>query len=163
MAQNDDTTTEQIDKELVARVPGQVGDQRNPYGDGPEMQYFNVAAWHRYNNVHRGLFIDSEDTDGVLRYGWTNDNRSSWKITEVGSEIVVEDTDLKLPEGEDVEDEGRYVKEWIEILLKELRYDVENRSTRRSVSDGIEFVGKKTLRIRDVNGRKAIVTISLDN
>ena len=162
MAQNDDTTTEQIDKELVARVPGQVGDQRNPFGDGPEMRYFNIAAWHRYNDVHRGLFIDSEDTDGVLRYGWRNDERSTWKITDIGSEIVVEDTDLELPEDEDVEDEGRYVKEWIEILIKELRWDVENRSTRRSVEDEIEFVGSKTLRISDMDGRTATVTISLE-
>ena len=162
MAQNVDATPEQIDKELVARTPGQVGDQRNPYGDGPEMQYYNVAAWRRYDDVHRGLFIDAENTDGVLRYGWTNDNRSSWKITDVGSEIVVEDTDIEMPDGEDVEDEERYVKEWIEILIKELRWDVENRSTRRSVEDEIEFVGSKTLRISDMDGRTATVTISLE-
>ena len=162
MAQNDDTTTEQIDKELVARVPGQVGDQRNPYADGPEMQYYNIAAWHRYNNVHRGLFIDSEDTDGVLRYGWRNDERSTWKITDIGSEIVVEDAELELPDGEDAEDEEKYIEGWIEILLKELRYDVENRSTRRSVEDEIEFVGSKTLRISDMDGRTATATISLE-
>jgi hypothetical protein len=164
MAQNDANTTEEstpnkIDKELVAQTVGQLGDKRNPYDDdSPGMRYWNIAAYSRYEDVRRALLIDSENPDQLL-YAWTNKQRTTWKVTNAGTSVEVSDIELETPD--DVDDSHHYVEGWIQILLKELRYDTESGATSRSVSDEIRFVGSKTLQLRDVDGRKATFTIEL--
>ena len=91
---------EQIDKELVAKTLGQVGGKQNPYGpDGVrEMRYFNIGFNAHSRDVERGLFIDSENSE-ELRYGWTNDHRTTWKVEDEGNRVVVSgDVDLEVPD-----------------------------------------------------------------
>lgn len=159
MAQQTNATPAQIDKELVARTIGQVGDRRSAQTDAPEMRYWNIAAYNTYDDVHRALLIDTQNPD-QLYYAWTNDERTTWKVESAGEALVVEDVELETPD--EVDDDVTYVEEWAEILLDELRYDAENRAQSRSVSDEIEFVGSKTLRFRDVDGRIATFNIDLE-
>jgi hypothetical protein len=161
MAQNNDATVEQIDKELVARTLGELGSKRNPYADCPETRFVNIAAWNRYDNVHRGLFIDSENPEGELLYGWTNDDRSTWKITNTGNSVNVKDVELETPN--EVENATEYAQEWIEILVEEYRYDTKSGSTRPGANDEIRFDGAQILHLRDVDGRKATFKIELTN
>jgi len=161
--QTDDATAEQIAKELVATTLGQLGDQYDPYDDAPEMRLLNIAHNARHLNVQRALLIDSEDPDGQLRYGWTNDQRSTWKVTDAGDALeVTEVHDLETPDDEQpVEDEQHYIQEWMDVVVSELRGDVAGDTTSRSVRDQIEFVDSQTLRVDDEHGHKATFDIEL--
>jgi len=158
----DDATDDQIAKELVATTLGQLGDQYDPYDDAPEMRLFNIAHNARHRDVQRALLIDSEDPDGQLRYGWTNDQRSTW-VTATGDTLkVTEVHGLEIPDDEQpVEDEQHYVQEWMDVVLSELRGDVAGDTTSRSVRDQIEFVGTQRLRVDDEHGHKATFDIEL--
>jgi len=159
----DDATDAQLDKELVATTLGQVGEQYDPYDDAPEMRHFNIARNARHRDVQRALLIDSENPDGQLRYGWTNDQRSTWKVTAAGDTLeVTEVHDLKIPDDEQpVEDEQHYVQEWMDVVMSELRGDVAGDTTSRSVRDQIEFVATQRLRVDDEHGHKATFDIGL--
>lgn len=159
MAQKTDGTPEQLDKELVARTLGQLGDRRTPREDAPKMRYWNIAAYKQHDDVHRALLIDSQNPER-LYYAWTNDQRTTWKIESSGESVVVDDAEVDTPD--DCPDADEYAQEWIEIVVDELRYDAENGETRRSVNDEVEFLGSKTLRLRDVDGRMATFNIKLE-
>jgi hypothetical protein len=161
--QTDDTTAEQIDKKFVATTLGQVGEQYSPVPGAPEMRHFNVAHNARHRNVQRALLIDSEDPDGQLRYGWTNEQRSTWKVAETGDTLkVTEVHDLEIPDDEEpVEDEQQYMQAAMDVILSELRGDVAGDTTSRSVRDQIEFVGSQQLRVDDEHGHKATFDIEL--
>jgi len=165
MAQNDTAIddAERLDKELVARALGQLGDQRNPHEDGPEMRYLNIAAWSGWDNIHRGLFIDAEDPDGQLMYGHTTDEHSTWEIEDVGDKVAVDSvSELELADNDDQPDSDKEcVQAWMEIIVDEYRYDVANGATSPGISDEISFVGQRTLRLSDWDGRKAVFAIDL--
>jgi hypothetical protein len=149
----------QIDNELVAQTFGQLGDSRYPRGDAPEMRYINIAAYNRYEDVHSGLFIDSENP-GQLLYGWTNKQRSTWKITDTGERVIVDDADVDAPEN--VEDARTFAQEWIDVIVDQLRYDAENQKLSRSISDEIQITGKRKVKLRDVDERIATFDITLE-
>jgi hypothetical protein len=159
----DDAAEEQIDKKFVATTLGQVGEQYSPSPDAPEMRHFNVAHNARHRNVQRALLIDSENPDGQLRYGWTNNQRTAWKVAETGDTLeVTEVHDLKIPDDEGpVEDEQRYMQEGMDVILSELRGDVAGDTTSRSVRDQLEFVGSQRLRVDDEHGHVATFDIEL--
>jgi len=161
--QTDDATAEQINKELVATTLGQVGDRYNPVPDALEMRHFNIADNARRRDVQRALLIDSEDPDGQLRYAWTNDQRSTWEVAAAGDTLeVTEVHNLQIPNGETpVEDEQHYCQEWLDVIMSELRGDVADGETSRSVRNRVEFVGKQRLRVDDEHGHKATFDIKL--
>jgi hypothetical protein len=159
-----DAVDEQIDKSLVAPTLGVIGEKINPHlEDSERARYLNVASEMRQCNVDRCLLIDSENPHDELLYGWTNDNRSTWKIADRGKSVNVTSADLEIPESETQPDEDAdYVQEWIAVLIDEYRHDVEEGAISPSVNDIITFAGPETLRINDEHGHKTLADISLD-
>jgi len=163
MAQQTDATTDvpdSIDKHLVAQTCGQVGDERNPRNDDDPMRYLNIAgnAWDV--DTERALLIDSENPDRLL-YAWTNDERQSWSVKDAGTQATVSAVAVDTPD--DVDEDKAYAQEWLEILIDELRYDVSQQATRRSVSDEITFCGIQKLKLRDADGREAKFAFRLND
>lgn len=156
-------TMDKIEKQKIANSLAHVGETANPHdSDSPIIRYANIGYNARYDSVKRCLLLNSEDTD-KLHYGWTNDNRSTWKITDRGQKIeVTEVIELDIAKNDKpVDDSKQYVQDWIEILLEEFRYSVENDNNWPTFDDEIRFVGKRMIKLRDLDGRTATFKFEL--
>ena len=155
----------QIPNELVARTLGQVGETRQPYtDDAPVMRFVNAFPDPRHVDVRRALLIDSEDPDGELRYAWTNEQRTTWKVEDAGATLTVTDADVEPAEDDEpVDDEQKYAQFWLEVAVSEYRNDVARDQTTPSIGDRIEFVGSQTLRLEGPDGRRATVEFELED
>lgn len=158
---------DRIDPRLVARHPDQLGapirrTQPNEE-DFPDTQLVVVTALDTMQDVHSALLFDPE-TDTFVRAGkhdsqsaWTQ-AEADWTVREVGEEVVVEEVhDLERPEGERDENADEYAQHWVEIVFADVRFTGGD----PDVSDERELDGT-TLKLRDVDGRKLLASISLE-
>lgn len=153
---------DRIDKRLVARTMGQLGQPITSQRDAPETQLVAITQLDRMNDVHSAILADPE-TGTILRAGRHDSNQAwsqkeaDWKVREIGTGIAVEEVhELELTSNDDpTEDDAEYIEGWAEIVLGDAAKGHDD------YSDECELDGR-TLRLRDVDGRRALATISLN-
>ena len=158
---------DRIDKRLVARTMGQLGQQIKPsHPEGepePKTQLVAITEINRMDDVHSALLADTE-TGTIIRASrhdsssaWSQ-KEADWKVHDIGTEAVVEEVhELQLGDSDEpVDDEKKYVSGWIDIVIGDAAVGYDDYEDERKL-DG------RTLIISDFDGRKAIATISLDN
>lgn len=158
---------DRIDKRLVARTFGQLGNQIKPSHPEsepePKTQLVAITAINSMDDTHTALLADT-DTGTIIRAS-RHDSQSAWsqkeedwKVREVGTSISVDEVhELELPEGDDMPDgEMEWVQEWADIVIVDLANGYNDYNDERSLS------GRSTLKLRDGDGREALATISLE-
>jgi len=92
---------------------------------------------------------------GHTSSGAWNQHERDWKVRDVGSEFAVDDySDLDVPESELGDDPDRYVSEWLDIVSGEW--------TMGECIGEIEDLDGNSLRLRDIEGRRVWIQISLE-
>jgi hypothetical protein len=156
---------DRIATKLVARHADQLGNpiEYVPEADLSDAQVVTVTALNCYDDVHSAILLDPE-TETFVRatrhdsqQAWSQ-KEADWTVREVGTTVAVDEVhDLERPDDETDEPEHKYVQTWAEILFDDARYHGGDRDT----ADEMELDGK-TLKLRDVDGREALATISLE-
>lgn len=154
---------DRIDKQLVARTFGQLGERVRPDDDAPETQLVSLTAINRMDDTHSALLADPE-TGVIIRAGrhdsqqaWSQ-AEADWTVYEVGTSVVIEEVHLlELTDRDDPVEEvdvESYVEGWAEVVIEDPANGHDDYSDEREL-DG------RTLSLRDVDGRSALATISL--
>ncbi len=152
---------DRISKRLVAQSLGQLGQPWQP--DGPETQLVTVTDINSMDDTHTALIADPES--GALFRAGRHDRQQAvsqkeadWKVRDIGTTIVVETVhELELASSDDpVDDEAEYIEEWAQLLFDDARNGYDDYSDERKLNG-------RTLTLRDVDGRKAMATISLED
>lgn len=158
---------DRIDKRLVARHPSQLGSPLRrtmpDEADDPATQLVVVTQMDSMADVHSALLYDS-DAELFIRasrhdsqQAWSQ-KEADWTVRDIGQTVTVETLhELKRPDNEHDEDEREYVQHWVEALFDDVRYNDGD----TDFSDERELDGN-TLKLRDVDGREALATISLE-
>jgi len=154
---------DRIDPQLVARTFGQLGDRRSARQDAPETQLVAITIIDTMQDVYSALLADPE-TGTIIRAGrhasnqaWTQ-KEADWTVREVGTRAVVEEVrELTVTDNDGAVDDGReWVQEWADVVIGDAAAGHDDYSDEKEL-DG------KTLRLRDVDGRQALATISLED
>jgi|APHM01.1.fsa_nt_gi hypothetical protein len=158
---------DQIDNRLVARTFGQLGTRvkaNNPVSNNtePKTQLVAITAVDRYDDVHRALLADTE-TGTIIRASrhssqsaWSQ-KEADWTVREIGSTVAVDTVhDLNLtPRDDEPESQMKYVQGWIDVVIGDLKNGYDD------YSDDVSLASS-SLKLRDVDGRKAYASISLE-
>jgi hypothetical protein len=116
------------------------------------------------DDVHRALLADTE-TGTIIRAGrhdsqsaWSQ-KEADWKVYEIGTSVTVdEDVDLTVAEqDDDPEDEQKYVQHWVDIVIEDTANGYDDYSDERALVSG------STLKLRDMDGREAYASITLED
>jgi hypothetical protein len=152
---------DRIDKRLVARTASQLGQPITSQQDAPDTQLVAITQLSSMDNVHSAILADPE-TGTMIRAGrhdssqaWSQ-QEADWKVREIGTTVAVETVhELELSSNDEPADDAReYVQGWVEIVIGDAANGHDDYSDEREL-DG------RTLRLRDVDGRHAVATISL--
>ena len=158
---------DRIDKRLVARTLGQLGERINPslpgQDDEPETELVALTQIDSMDDTHTavlyrpetGRFVRASRHDS--QSAWTQ-QEVDWTVRDAGSEIETSDHALE-SSPDDVEDEARYVGEWAEICLGELAYDADNDRS-ASIRDELKLSSGAKLHLRDYDGREAFCAVN---
>jgi hypothetical protein len=159
---------DQIDTRLVARTFGQLGTRIKPSHPNeepePKTQLVQITRTNDMDDVHRALLADTE-TGTIIRAGrhdsqsaWSQ-KEADWKVYEIGTSVTVdEDVDLTVAEqDDDPEDEQKYVQHWVDIVIEDTANGYDDYSDERALVSG------STLKLRDMDGREAYASISLED
>lgn len=153
---------DRIDKRLVARTPGQLGQPITSQQGAPDTQLVAITQLSGMDDVHSAILADPE-TGIMVRAGrhassqaWSQ-KEADWKVRAIGTKIAVEEVhELELSSNDDpVDDDREYAEEWAEIVLGDAA------SGHNDYNDERELDGR-TLRLEDIDGRRALATIKLD-
>lgn len=156
---------DRIAPQLVASTPGQLGEiikPSHPEGDNPpKTQLVRITQTKGLDDTHSAILADPET--GVMVRASCHDSSSAWsqkerdwKVHDIGTDVsVTEVHDVEYAENDETGDDNEYVQGWAEIVL------VDKANGHFDYSDEISL-GGSTLKLRDVDGRKATATISLE-
>lgn len=158
---------DRIDTRLVARTFGQLGEQLYPSHPNeepePTTQLVQITRTNDMDDTHHALLADIE-TGTIIRAGrhdsqsaWSQ-KEADWEVYEIGTSVAVdEDVDLTVAEqDDDPEDEQKYVQHWVDIVIEDTANGYDDYSDER------ELVSGSTLKLRDVDGREAYASITLE-
>jgi hypothetical protein len=158
---------DRIDTRLVARTFGQLGTRIKPSHPNeepePKTQLVQITRTNDMDDVHRALLADTET--GTIIYASRHDSQSAWSqkeadwtVHEVGTSVTVgDDVDLTVADQDDEpEDKQKYVQHWVDIVIKDTANGYDDYSDER------ELVGGSTLKLRDMDGREAYASITLE-
>jgi hypothetical protein len=159
---------DRISRDLVARVPEQLGDSIRPTAPesdetAPKTRLVAVTAIRDMEDSHSALLVDP-DAGIIIRAGRIDRNsamtqaEADWTVREVGDSVTVDGvSELTVSDGDDpVEDAQAYVGEWAELLFGDAASGHFDYDDERSLSGS-------TLTMEDFDGRKAVATISLED
>jgi len=159
---------DRIDTRLVARTFGQLGEQLYPSHPNeepePKTQLVQITQTNDMDDVHRALLADPE-TGTIIRAA-RHDSQSAWSqqeadwtVYDIGTAITIDDvSELKLSrrDNEDI-DEMKYVQDWVDIVIQDPANGYNDYNDERFV------VGGTSIKLRDIDGRKALAAFSLVN
>jgi len=165
------TEGDRIPRHRVARTLGGLGTRRQSAppeaDDQPEVtQTVALTQTSRYGDVMRALLY-VPGTGRWLRASRHTSNsawsqaEADWTVHEAGDTLVATGGDVDRSPDE-IEDEGKYVAGWLEIVAGDLSYDAEQGNT-ASISDEFELTSGNAVRLRDVDGREAFATFRLED
>jgi hypothetical protein len=152
---------DRIARELVARHPDELGEPINQHRHDREHTdtcLLRVTQIDGMDDTHSAVLIDPE-TGTMVRAtrhdrqsAWTQ-SEADWSVCEVGQRPVVEEVyELRLSSRDDpVDDETDYIEGWAEVVLP----DIADQYSDIRAMDG------RTLRLEDIDGRRALAKISL--
>lgn len=153
---------DRIDPQLVATTPGQYGQRVSAVPEGPKTQLVAISIIDRMQDVYSALLADPE-TGRLFRAGrhdsqqaW-NQKEADWKVYDAGTRVRVEDVhELTLASNDNpVDDDADYIQGWVDIVIGDLA------NGHFDYSDEVSMNGR-TLILSDIECRKAIATISLE-
>jgi len=165
------TEGDRIQKDRVARTLSGLGTRRQSAppeaDDQPEVtQAVALTQTSRYDDV-MGALLYVPGTGRWLRASRHNSSSAwsqaeeDWTVHEAGDTLVATGGDVERSPDE-IEDEDRYVAGWLEIVAGDLSHDAEQ-GNRPSISDEFELTSGSTVRLRDVDGRKAFAGFRLED
>jgi len=165
------TERDRIQKDRVARTLGGLRHRRQSAppeaDDQPEpTQAVALTQTSRYDDVMRALLY-VPGTGRWLRASRHTSNsawsqaEADWTVHEAGDTLVTTGGDVERSP-DDIEDEEKYVAGWLEIVAADLSHDAEQGNT-ASIADEFEVTSGNTIRLRDVDGRKAFATFRLED
>lgn len=159
---------DRIDKRLVARTFGQLGNQLYPSHPNeepePETQLVTITAIDSFDDTHNALLAEPET--GTIIWATRHSSQSAWsqreedwKVCNVGTSVNVETVhNLELAPGDDdVVDEMKYVREWVAVVIQDTANGYDDYTDERSLTTGTK------LKLRDEDGREALATILLED
>lgn len=159
---------DQIDTRLVARTFGQLGDRLYPSHPNedpePKTQLVQITQTDDMDDTHHALLADTE-TGTIIRAG-RHDSRSAWsqyeadwKVYEIGTSVAVDEVDeLTVADQDDEPDDAQeYVQHWASLVIEDTANGYDDYSDER------ELVGGATLRLRDMDGREAYASFTLED
>lgn len=136
---------DRISKDLVARVPGQLGERVRPAAPEadekpPQTQLVAVTQIDRYDDVHQAILVDT-DTETFIRasrhgsnQAWTQ-KEADWTVHAVGADITVTDAEIdELGSADEPEDVTEYVQGWIDVLFSDMAAGHFDYNEERSLS-----------------------------
>jgi len=159
---------DRIDTRLVARTFGQLGTRIKPSHPNeepePKTQLVQITQTKFLDDVHRALLADTE-TGTIIRAS-RHDSQSAWSqkeadwtVHETGTSVTVdEDVDLTVAEQDtEPEDAQQYVQHWASVVIEDTANGHDDYNDERAL------VGGTTLKLRDMDGREAYATITLED
>jgi len=121
---------DRIAKRLVARVPGQLGDYRNPYDeDDPEMQLLVVTELRDMDDSHTALLLDPGAemwirATRIERNQAMTQAEADWTVRELGDSINVTGADLRATANDDapeeLDDAAGWTQAWVDVLFGDI-------------------------------------------
>ena len=157
---------DRIDKRLVSRTFGQLGERIRPSHPNeepePKTQLVTITATDTLDDTHSALLAEPET--GTIIWATCHSSQSAWsqreedwKVCDVGTSVSVETVhNLDVAPGDgDVMDEMKYVQEWVDIVIEDTANGYDDYTDERSLASGTK------LKLRDADGREALATISL--
>ena len=163
------TEGDRIQKDRVARTLGGLRTPRQsapPEADDQPVATEAVALTQtsRHDDVMRALLY----VPGSGRWlrasrhttssAWSQ-KEADWTVHEAGDTLVATGGDVE-HSPDDIVNEDKYVAGWLEIVAGDLSHDAEQGNT-ASIADEFELTSGNTVRLRDVDGRKAFATFRL--
>jgi len=159
---------DRIDTRLVARTFGQLGTRIKPSHPNeepePKTQLVKITRTNDMDDYHRALLADTE-TGTIIRAS-RHDSQSAWSqkeadwtVHETGTSVTVdEDVDLTVAEQDtEPEDAQQYVQHWASVVIEDTANGHDDYNDERAL------VGGTTLKLRDMDGREAYATITLED
>jgi hypothetical protein len=159
---------DRIDTRLVARTFGELGNQKQPtYPEDdveqPRTQLVVITKFDNLDDTHHALLADT-DTGTIIRAGrhssqsaWSQ-KEADWTVYDVGTTVRIDEVhELTVTEqDDDPEDKQKYVQHWVDIVIEDTANGLNEYDDER------ELVSGSNLKLRDMDGREAYVSITLE-